>query len=347
MRVRVRASFYGGASQSPPLLALDQQLGAPARTAYSGSFRDPFPADWPRSLIAFAPNVWNYAARGSLQPTDYGSSAFERHSADYNNLTAPLAAPRAIKINHIDTSQAAAISFDGVRPVTVEWNSVVGVGHYRVLAMRVFDAGQGSQLTSIATFDTNTPSVAMPASLFKLGDSYVVTVTAIFDPTTDYAGGVLRLIGFPDAMREAATARLLFAASCGNGLVDAAYEECDSGGISTATCNPDCTAVRCGDGFVNAAAGEVCDDAGDSLICNRNCSIALCGDGILNFARGESCDDHNTVGGDGCSSTCHFEVCGNRVVDPGESCDLGPDNGQLGACCSSSCSLVPPASHCP
>ena len=33
---------------------------------------------------------------------------------------------------------------------------------------------------------------------------------------------------------------------------------------------------------------------------------AICGDGIVD--EGEQCDDHNTVNGDGCSSTCQFEL---------------------------------------
>jgi len=46
-----------------------------------------------------------------------------------------------------------------------------------------------------------------------------------------------------------------------------------------------------------------------------------CGDGVLN--PGEQCDDGNNDGGDGCSATCDLEVCGNSVVDTGETCDDG------------------------
>ncbi|MBN2095782.1 DUF4215 domain-containing protein [Candidatus Peregrinibacteria bacterium] len=48
----------------------------------------------------------------------------------------------------------------------------------------------------------------------------------------------------------------------------------------------------------------------------------LCGNSILEF--GETCDDGNLTNGDGCSSTCLLEnVCGNGVVEAGEGCDDG------------------------
>jgi len=47
--------------------------------------------------------------------------------------------------------------------------------------------------------------------------------------------------------------------TCGNNVVDPG-EDCDSGNVFTATCNPDCTKPRCGDGELNMPAGESCDD---------------------------------------------------------------------------------------
>ncbi len=47
--------------------------------------------------------------------------------------------------------------------------------------------------------------------------------------------------------------------------------------------------------------------------------IPVCGNGILEFP--EECDDGNIVNGDGCSSTCTDEFCGDGVTDPD-----GPDN---------------------
>jgi cysteine-rich repeat protein len=46
----------------------------------------------------------------------------------------------------------------------------------------------------------------------------------------------------------------------------------------------------------------------------------VCGDGIVGPT--EQCDDMNTMDGDGCSSTCQWEVvCGNGVLQAGEQCD--------------------------
>lgn len=52
---------------------------------------------------------------------------------------------------------------------------------------------------------------------------------------------------------------------------------------------------------------------------------AVCGNGVVES--GETCDDNNTTSGDGCSSACIIEspsaTCGNGVVEAGESCDDG------------------------
>jgi len=49
----------------------------------------------------------------------------------------------------------------------------------------------------------------------------------------------------------------------------------------------------------------------------------VCGDEYLLQAVGEECDDGNMLNGDGCSSTCKVEICGNGVVDASEECDDG------------------------
>ena len=58
----------------------------------------------------------------------------------------------------------------------------------------------------------------------------------------------------------------------------------------------------------------------------------VCGNDIFE-SRSEECDDGNEVGGDGCSSTCKIEVCGNRVIDVGEDCD----DGTVGEGCNDMC----------
>ena len=62
----------------------------------------------------------------------------------------------------------------------------------------------------------------------------------------------------------------------------------------------------------------------------------LCGNDILEF--GETCDDGNTTSGDGCSNVCLLEnVCGNGSVEAGEACDDG--NTTSGDGCSYICSI--------
>jgi hypothetical protein len=55
---------------------------------------------------------------------------------------------------------------------------------------------------------------------------------------------------------------------------------------------------------------------------------------------GEQCDDgaNNGVSGDPCDSHCRF-TCGNGVKDPGEQCDNGVNNGSYGTC-NSNCTLA-------
>ena len=48
---------------------------------------------------------------------------------------------------------------------------------------------------------------------------------------------------------------------------------------------------------------------------------------------GEECDDGDLDDGNGCSSTCLVEECGNSRVDVGEECD--DDNTIVGDGCSS------------
>src|SRR6185436_6132308 len=114
-----------------------------------------------------------------------------------------------------------AVPFDGARPVAIEWAAVPGVDHYVVTALSLDELAGAGVLAPIATFDTADARAAMPASLFARGGSFVLTVTAVQDHGVDFAGGALRRIGFPRATREAVTARLWFASSCGDGAVDA------------------------------------------------------------------------------------------------------------------------------
>ena len=163
--------------------------------------------------------------------------------------------------------------------------------------------------------------------------------------------------------------------TCGNSVAEAG-ESCDDG-TATATCDADCTMVSCGDAVVNTAAGETCDDgadnglptrcaancmgttpatcgngtieagedcdtAGESATCNVDCSMAMCGDGVLNTTASEVCDDGANNGmPTRCALDCAgttVSVCGNGVVEAGETCDTGgPSEACDGDCSPAAC----------
>jgi len=63
------------------------------------------------------------------------------------------------------------------------------------------------------------------------------------------------------------------------------------------------------------------DDFESSSLCYWSSQIGaveiscdVCGDGILHPGT-EQCDDGNLTNGDGCSSFCLFEYCGNGTID--------------------------------
>ncbi len=106
--------------------------------------------------------------------------------------------------------------------------------------------------------------------------------------------------------------------TCGDGVATR-FEFCDDGaGQNTGTygqCLPDCSALgpHCGDGNVDASFEE-CDD-GDNLgaanACNPDCTLGpRCGDGVRQPAFGEDCDagPDNGAPGSACSATCTIVV---------------------------------------
>lgn len=87
---------------------------------------------------------------------------------------------------------------------------------------------------------------------------------------------------------------------------------------------------------------DVCDGSGS---CTHPLPLPVCGNGCKE--QGEECDDGNTSNGDGCSSTCKLEKCGDGIVQPalGEQCDDGNTNNGDG--CSDSCQFeLPCATAC-
>lgn len=63
----------------------------------------------------------------------------------------------------------------------------------------------------------------------------------------------------------------------------------------------------------------------------------VCGNSVIES--GETCDDGNTTTCDGCSSSCQTQRCGNGVVECGEVCDAGSSNGSPGSGCTFSCTV--------
>jgi len=134
-------------------------------------------------------------------------------------------------------------------------------------------------------------------------------------------------------------------AVCGNGTLSSS-EVCDDGNTSDGDgCNASCSGVE--PGWQCRVPGKKC--------------VPLCGDGVIiqtAFAT-EGCDDMNTNNDDGCSSTCQIEprwscmgtpstcskaMCGNSMVETGETCDKGEDNGLFygdGTGCSKTCTAEP------
>jgi cysteine-rich repeat protein len=71
---------------------------------------------------------------------------------------------------------------------------------------------------------------------------------------------------------------------------------------------------------------------GCSLLLNDRQHAGTCGDNAIQADLGETCDDGNLVDGDGCSSSCLVEECGNGVIDSGEECDDGAQNDNESDC---------------
>jgi hypothetical protein len=117
-------------------------------------------------------------------------------------------------------------------------------------------------------------------------------------------------------------------------------------GIASQSCFLGIKANFCERFDVICKPGQEC--AANQAVC---IDIGGCGDGIVDPAKGEVCDDGNIVDGetdgsgvfvpDGCSHDCKSDqTCGNRILDKGEECDLGSDNGSPTSTCDIECHLV-------
>ncbi|MFN2424861.1 MAG: hypothetical protein ABR587_00290 [Candidatus Binatia bacterium] len=103
----------------------------------------------------------------------------------------------------------------------------------------------------------------------------------------------------------------------------------------------DATCPECQNGLTDP--GEECDDGNpvDGDGCTSECILEFCGDGVINDAGTEECDDaeaNNDATPNACRTDCTLPVCGDLVVDDGfgEACDEG---GVASATCDADCTL--------
>ncbi len=285
-------------------------------------YANPLPSTWPQVMACSTQHIRFLKVPSGGNDSSSGSYVVS-YTAGTNNLiwNPQIHGVTNIKVGTADGISGGAVAFDGVAPVTITWDAIPGVSHYQV---RVKD----DTLKSFpAQFDTSQATVSMPADTFVKGHFYVFRIFAI-QTSGDYAGGHLLQYKVPLWSSRVSTGLLRLSKDCGNGTVETG-EDCDPGpgGASTAACDADCSTVECGDGFFNAVA-EQCDDGTDSQLCNGGtCKTSKCGDGYWNPLSGEECDDANLANGDGCSSLCKLEHCGDGVVTAGlEGCD---DNNRI------------------
>src|SRR6185503_8356696 len=188
------------------------------------------------------------------------------------NATPVLQPPRSAKIGGVDFDAGGKVAFDGTSPVEVSWTPVLSAKSYRLSISRVSASGR----QPIANVRTTNTSLELPAELLSGSQFFAFALAAVRSPN-DYPAGHVVQSGLPTQVAEAPSGLFRFSNDCGDGVVKAGEESCDTKGES-ATCDVDCTMPECGDGLRNAAAGEACDSAADTLGCNANCTLSVCGD---------------------------------------------------------------------
>lgn len=248
------------------------QLAVAEQVAYG----DPFPASWQRSITISGALSRPYQI-DSTAPLGFrigGSQTVAYAGTGAPSFLPMLPPPTGLEINGVDVSEAHGFPIDPT-PITLAWQPSGGATNYQ-LEIWHFASPPTSFSEAPLTVHTAATKITLPSALFGNGGFYVVTLAAQ-DDLPDLVHG--RIFATGDALRSAtiASGRLRFAATCGNGVVEAG-EDCDDKGES-ATCNADCTPAVCGDGVLNQAGGEACDTIDDTTACHAaTCTLASPGE---------------------------------------------------------------------
>jgi len=125
---------------------------------------------------------------------------------------------------------------------------------------------------------------------------------------------------------------------CTQGSTSSNMQLSGAGGSSSASTGTG--GNTCGNSKLDA--GEQCDDGNmvDTDACHNNCTTnasSKCGNGMVDAADGEQCDDGNKVPDDACTNLCTTPKCGDGIIQMGEDCDDGKNNGEFGSKCPVDC----------
>jgi fibro-slime domain-containing protein len=143
--------------------------------------------------------------------------------------------------------------------------------------------------------------------------------------------------GVNDGSYGHCTAQCLEGPHCGDGVVQSQYEQCDEGPGGNDGGYDECSSIcrlggYCGDGVVNGP--ELCDDGVNDEFygsCTPDCGAfgPRCGDSEVQEEWGEECDDPDD---ENCENCRLGAQCGDSVVQSGEACDDGTNDGGYGEC---------------
>jgi fibro-slime domain-containing protein len=153
-----------------------------------------------------------------------------------------------------------------------------------------------------------------------------------------------------DGIRQSMAGPLL-AEACDNGTNTDVYKTAQS---PANVCAPGCKVpASCGDGVLQAGY-EQCDKGAQNddasygkTSCTTACKLGgYCGDGVPQTGNGEVCDlganNGKTYGNNSCGYDCQpGPRCGDHIRNGGEVCDDGVDNGTVTSHCDTDCTIKP------